>query len=321
MPEPHGHRRVDAATSRDTSGAPLTTLRGAGVDVDVRRAAHVVVGLCLVALAVRRRRALRGRRPQERADQHASPARRGGEGHRVAVPRSAGGQRQQRGRATRAVERSPSTAIAISEAIPGNVLRPPGSTVRAVGCRGQPAPAVDRPCRGDRARVVRACSSSRPSCSWSWSLARRSPGLQAPAAARHGGGRRTTVAALRCRRDGALAFPDARRSRSRRLGRRPAPIEPRGTACCSPCPGSSSDADKAPLGERLRDAILKPVDPGRRRKAKAGRRKPVSVEELEDAVKYADDKERLMGLLLAPVAAAIGLLVINDLISHDPASS
>jgi hypothetical protein len=40
------------ATETDTSGAALTTLRGAGVDVNVRVAGRVVVLLCLVALAV-----------------------------------------------------------------------------------------------------------------------------------------------------------------------------------------------------------------------------------------------------------------------------
>ncbi len=40
------------ATEVDASGAALTTLRGAGVQVDVRRAGRVVVAVCLVALAV-----------------------------------------------------------------------------------------------------------------------------------------------------------------------------------------------------------------------------------------------------------------------------
>ena len=78
------------------------------------------------------------------------------------------------------------------------------------------------------------------------------------------------------------------------------------------------DRDRAPLGERLRDAVMKPVEPGAPAKAKHDDR-PLSVGELEEAVRSADDKERLVGLLLAPVGAAIALLVINDLISHDPA--
>ncbi len=36
----------------DTSGAPMTTLRGAGVNIDVRKTGRVVVAICLLALAV-----------------------------------------------------------------------------------------------------------------------------------------------------------------------------------------------------------------------------------------------------------------------------
>jgi len=77
------------------------------------------------------------------------------------------------------------------------------------------------------------------------------------------------------------------------------------------------DGGKAPLGSRVRDALVKPVEPDAAQKAK-GSDESMTVEELEDAVAFANDKERLTGLLLAPVAAAIGLLVIGDLISHDP---
>jgi hypothetical protein len=82
-------------------------------------------------------------------------------------------------------------------------------------------------------------------------------------------------------------------------------------------PHLSRDPEKAPLGERIRGALVKPVEPGSTAKAKAAD-KDLSIEELEDAVKYADDKERLTGLLLAPIAGAIGLLVIGSLISNDP---
>jgi hypothetical protein len=77
------------------------------------------------------------------------------------------------------------------------------------------------------------------------------------------------------------------------------------------------NADKGPLGLRLRDALVKPVEPGVASKSKDPET-PRSVEELEEAVRTADDKERLTGLLLAPVAAAIGLLVTAALISDDP---
>ena len=74
------------------------------------------------------------------------------------------------------------------------------------------------------------------------------------------------------------------------------------------------DRDKAQLGDRLRNAVLKPVDPG---SVEASDEQP-SVEELEAKVKSADDKERLIGLLAAPLAAAIGILVISALIDNDP---
>jgi hypothetical protein len=76
------------------------------------------------------------------------------------------------------------------------------------------------------------------------------------------------------------------------------------------------EGPKAPLGERLRDAVVKPVDPATAKKKVPD--EPQTVEELEAAVRSADDKERLVGLIGAPFAAAIGILVINALISHDP---
>jgi hypothetical protein len=78
--------------------------------------------------------------------------------------------------------------------------------------------------------------------------------------------------------------------------------------------------DKAPLGERLRNAILKPVDPGAAETTK-GSDEPRSVAELEAAVKSADDKERIIGLTAAPIAAAIGFLIIGALIANDPSGS
>ena len=70
------------------------------------------------------------------------------------------------------------------------------------------------------------------------------------------------------------------------------------------------------MGERLRGAVLKPVD------ADADAPTPpsaddMSVEELEQAIKFADDKERLVGLLAAPFAAIIGLVIHSDLIARD----
>jgi hypothetical protein len=45
---------------------------------------------------------------------------------------------------------------------------------------------------------------------------------------------------------------------------------------------------------------------------------PTTVPEIEAKIKRADDKERLIGLLAAPIAAAIGLLVTGSLLAHDP---
>jgi hypothetical protein len=45
---------------------------------------------------------------------------------------------------------------------------------------------------------------------------------------------------------------------------------------------------------------------------------PTTVAELEAAIKRANDKERLIGLLAAPVAAAIVFLVMSTLVHNDP---
>jgi hypothetical protein len=75
-------------------------------------------------------------------------------------------------------------------------------------------------------------------------------------------------------------------------------------------------SDRPSLGERLRSLVLKPVDPG----ASSGEalKRPRSIEEFQAEVRSANDKERLMGLVAAPVAAAIGILVISTLIVNDP---
>ncbi|MGA2803796.1 MAG: hypothetical protein ABSF89_05310 [Acidimicrobiales bacterium] len=77
------------------------------------------------------------------------------------------------------------------------------------------------------------------------------------------------------------------------------------------------DAERTPVGERLRNLVLKPVQPGTVSTDKAAGRQS-SVEELEADVRSANDKERLIGLVAAPLAAAIGILVISALIVNDP---
>jgi len=73
--------------------------------------------------------------------------------------------------------------------------------------------------------------------------------------------------------------------------------------------------DKLPLSARLRNALLKPVDPNAMATVPDA---PSSVEELEVAARFANDKERLTGLLAAPIAAAIGLAITHADISNDP---
>lgn len=78
---------------------------------------------------------------------------------------------------------------------------------------------------------------------------------------------------------------------------------------------AARDPDKPTLSERLTRAMIKaetaerPVNEG-----------PTTVDELEDAVKRANDNERLIGLLAAPVAGMVGLLVTGSLLANDPKS-
>jgi hypothetical protein len=72
------------------------------------------------------------------------------------------------------------------------------------------------------------------------------------------------------------------------------------------------DDAKPTLGERLTAAMVK-GEVGAEPKPE-----PTTVEELEEAVKRADDKERLIGLIVAPLAAVIGLTITSSLIANDP---
>jgi hypothetical protein len=83
-------------------------------------------------------------------------------------------------------------------------------------------------------------------------------------------------------------------------------------------PHLKHDREKVPLGDWMRKTFLKPVEPGAV-PATLSSAKPPSVEELEADAKHANDKERLIGLMAAPLGAAIALLVIDALIAHDPA--
>jgi hypothetical protein len=77
--------------------------------------------------------------------------------------------------------------------------------------------------------------------------------------------------------------------------------------------------DHESLSARLKDAMLRPAvaaenAPDSRPKAP----EPTTVEELQAAVSKADDKERMVGLLLAPIAGLIAIIVTSHLISSDP---
>jgi hypothetical protein len=73
------------------------------------------------------------------------------------------------------------------------------------------------------------------------------------------------------------------------------------------------------LWERLSSAMVKP--PG---EAKSDSPQivhgeyPTSVPELEALVKRADDRERVVGLIAAPIAAALGFIVSASLVANDP---
>ena len=94
-------------------------------------------------------------------------------------------------------------------------------------------------------------------------------------------------------------------------------------------PGSNPDAadgnipPKVSVWQRLANAMVKPADPdpdrdGHGSGIETGADGPTTVAELEEAVRRADDKERLIGLLAAPIAAMIGLLVTGNRLANNP---
>jgi ethanolamine transporter EutH len=77
-----------------------------------------------------------------------------------------------------------------------------------------------------------------------------------------------------------------------------------------------SASAKSPLSSRFRGALLKPASG----ESDAATPPAPPLTELESEARYATDKERLFGLIAAPFAALIGLLVVSALIQHDPAA-
>ena len=75
---------------------------------------------------------------------------------------------------------------------------------------------------------------------------------------------------------------------------------------------------KPKLTERLKDAMLKPAVQAELGPGETADQGPTTVEEIEASIARCDDKERLVGLLMAPLAAAIGLVVTGSLIANDP---
>jgi hypothetical protein len=81
------------------------------------------------------------------------------------------------------------------------------------------------------------------------------------------------------------------------------------------------------LWDRLRDAMLRPADgtdgpgtgaDGHTAPAIRGGEYPTTLPELETLVKRADDRERLIGLIAAPIAAALGFIISASLVANDP---
>jgi hypothetical protein len=72
---------------------------------------------------------------------------------------------------------------------------------------------------------------------------------------------------------------------------------------------------KPSLTSRLRGAMFRPAGPEPSTTEPA-----VPLEALEAEARSATDKERLIGLLLAPWAALIGILISSQLVHHDPAA-
>jgi hypothetical protein len=76
--------------------------------------------------------------------------------------------------------------------------------------------------------------------------------------------------------------------------------------------------DKEPVADWMRRTFMKPEDPDAKPAAKVSDM-PESLDELEALAKSTNDKERAIGLVAAPFAAAIGFVVVHTLVANDPA--
>jgi hypothetical protein len=85
-----------------------------------------------------------------------------------------------------------------------------------------------------------------------------------------------------------------------------------GTLAAMPRP--RDDRERLPLGLRLSSMLLKPAA------YDEDETEPLSLEELTIAAKSADDKERMIGFLAAPIAAFIAILITSSLVGNDPSA-
>ena len=76
--------------------------------------------------------------------------------------------------------------------------------------------------------------------------------------------------------------------------------------------------EKAPFLDRVKGAILKPEDPDAPPRPSPKGAYELSGEELEIEAKGLNEKERLIGLFAAPLASAIGFIVVHILVINDP---
>ncbi len=77
-----------------------------------------------------------------------------------------------------------------------------------------------------------------------------------------------------------------------------------------------ADAEKESLGDRIRHAFLKPAVEGETKPAPFD--ELTTVDEIQGAIRRADDTERLVGLIAAPLAGAVALVVTSSLIGSHP---
>jgi hypothetical protein len=76
--------------------------------------------------------------------------------------------------------------------------------------------------------------------------------------------------------------------------------------------------DNERIGDRLKDAMLKPVVNAEIGPDAKPEEPPSTLEELEGKVRRADDTERMVGLVAAPIAGLIAIIVTGSLIGNDP---